>query len=222
MPVKYVVITAGGTGTRMGSQIPKQFLEIKGLPVLMHSIKAFLDYSEDLVIILVLPEAEFDTWQSLCKEHSFTFDHILCGGGDTRFQSVKNGLEHVANDGLVAVHDAVRPLVTSKLVERCFADADKNGNAVPVIPVKDSMREVLGEENHPADRNAFRLVQTPQVFDANTLKKAFEQAYRSSFTDEANVVEAMGVKINLVDGEASNIKITTPEDLVVAEELLRC
>lgn len=221
MPDKYVVITAGGLGTRMGAQVPKQFLELNGLPVLMHSIRAFLNYSENINIILVLPEGELESWKLLCDKHGFGFDPQVCSGGDTRFQSVKNGLGYVVNEGLVAIHDAVRPLITSSLIDRCFSEAEKNGNAVPVLPVKDSIREVLGDESHPADRTSFRLVQTPQVFEANTLRRAFEQAYRSSFTDEANVVEAMGVKINLVEGDASNIKITTPEDLVVAEALLR-
>ena len=206
----------------MGSQIPKQFLELNGLPVLIHSMKAFLKYFENINIILVLPETELERWSTLCDKHNFKQDHTVCIGGDTRFKSVKNGLDHVPEEGWVAVHDAVRPLASADLIKRCFAEAEKNGNAVPVVPVKDSMREVLGEENHQADRNIFRLIQTPQVFDARTLKKAFEQAYRSSFTDEANVVEALGVKIYLMDGEPSNIKITTQEDLIVAEALLRC
>jgi len=221
MSDQYVIITAGGSGTRMGTSIPKQFLEINGLPVIMHCIQAFLNYSENINLILVLPSKDTDYWKELCRRHQFNINHKVCVGGETRFESVKNGLELVDGDGLVAVQDAVRPLASQQLINRCFEIASLHGNAVPAIPLKDSFREISGNESRPVDRSKFVLIQTPQVFDIVQIKTAYDQAYRTSFTDDATVAESAGVKINLVEGEPSNIKITTKEDLVLAEALLR-
>ena len=221
MPTQYVIITAGGMGSRMGTSTPKQFLELNGTPVIMHSILAFLNYSESIKLILVLPENSVSDWKELCIKHQFNVDHEFCPGGKTRFESVKNGLEHVDDEGLVAVHDAVRPLASQSLIKRCFEEASLHGNSVPAIPLKDSVRETSGNDNRSVDRNKFMMIQTPQVFDTLRIKKAYEQAYRTSFTDDATVVESVGVKINLVEGEHSNIKITTKEDLALAETLIR-
>jgi len=212
-----VIITAGGSGVRMGSDIPKQFMELKGLPVIMHTIKAFARYSSDINIILVLPEDGMDEWDRILKKYPPDVTFHLGSGGEKRFDSVKNGLELVEGDGLVAIHDAVRPLVSSRLISKCFQTAAKEGNAIPVIPLQDSMRELNGEENRPANRDVYRLVQTPQVFEISLIKKAYEQAYRSSFTDDATVAEALGAKIHLVEGEKQNIKITTQEDFLIAK-----
>ena len=220
MSKEYVIITAGGKGTRMGSEVPKQFIELNGLPVIMHTIKAFTNYSSDINIILVLPEDGMDEWDRIIKKYPLETEFHLCTGGEKRFDSVKNGLELIEGEGLVAIHDAVRPMVSEKLISDCFLTAAKEGNAVPAIPVQDSMREVSGDHCRPAKRDAFRLVQTPQVFDISLIKKAYEQAYRSSFTDDATVAEALGAKIHLVDGEKKNIKITTQEDLIVAKALI--
>lgn len=221
MSSKHVIITAGGQGTRMGSSVPKQFLKLEGLPVIFRSMQAFFDYDPKMHFIIVLPEGTDQEWNNLCREHGLIIPYNLCKGGDTRFQSVKNGLELVPDEGLVAIHDAVRPLVSTKLISRCFTLAEKNGNAVPVIPLTDSIRELNEMENRPADRNRFRLVQTPQVFESRLIKNAYEQAYRFSFTDDASVAEAFGAKIFLMEGEKKNIKITTLDDMYIASALLR-
>lgn len=221
MSKHYVIITAGGTGTRMGAGIPKQFLKLNGLPVIMHSIYAFADHYKGIEVIVVLPPGFSDTWNALCKEHNFTVEHQLCQGGETRFQSVKNGLGLVKGDGIVAVHDAARPLLTADLIETCFRETSEKGNAIPVIGVRDSVREIAAEENRPLYRDKLRLVQTPQVFRTESLIKAYQQAERSSFTDDASVAESNGITINLVEGEERNIKITTPDDMIIAEALLK-
>jgi 2-C-methyl-D-erythritol 4-phosphate cytidylyltransferase len=204
----------------MDSEVPKQFMDLNGLPVIMHAIRAFTSFSPDINIILVLPEDDTDEWDHILKMYPLDIEFNLCTGGETRFDSVKNGLELVEGNGLVAIHDAVRPLISKKLIADCFLAASTEGNAIPVIPVQDSMRELSGEHCRPARREAFRLVQTPQVFDIALIKKAYEQGYRSSFTDDATVAEALGARINLVEGEKKNIKITTREDLLIAKALL--
>ena len=220
MQSEYVIITAGGTGSRMGSEKPKQFLELNGLPVLMHSIRAFYQYSADIKIIVTLPEMHIADWKILCQGHHFEIPHSVCPGGETRFESVRRGLDHV-EEGLVAIHDAVRPLVSHELITRCFENAREMGNAVPVIPLSDSVREVLNSESRPTDREHLRLVQTPQVFDAALLKSAYRLAYRSSFTDDASVAEAFGLKLHLVEGDPRNLKITRPDDMLIAEALIK-
>lgn len=213
---KHVIISAGGVGERMGGTVPKQFLLLNGLPVIMHSIQAFKNYSSSINVIVVLPQQHLQSWEKLCKEYKFEIKHSVCPGGESRFHSVKNGLDLISAEGLVAVHDAVRPLLSSSLISRCFEEAARMGNAVPAIPLTDSAREVSGGKNHPIDRNKIRLVQTPQVFNVETLKQAYTQSYQPFFTDDASVVEAMGQAIHLVEGEVSNIKITRPEDLRMA------
>lgn len=214
---EYVIITAGGTGSRMGSEVPKQFLELNDVPVIVHSIRAFKQYSPNIAIVVVLPDGAVDHWEEIAEKYDI--DAKTCIGGDTRFASVKSGLELVG-DGLLAVHDAARPMVTPALISRCFLEAAQQGNAVPVIPLTDSVRELSNDISRPAERERFRLVQTPQVFDTSLLKKAYEQAYRSSFTDDATVAEAFGTKIHLVEGEWSNIKITTKGDMLIAKALI--
>ncbi|MEA4935721.1 MAG: 2-C-methyl-D-erythritol 4-phosphate cytidylyltransferase [Paludibacter sp.] len=215
-----VIIVAGGKGERMQSSVPKQFIEIKNKPVLMHTIRVFLEYNRKMNIIVVLPENQMDNWRELCKKHAFTATHLLVCGGDTRFQSVKNGLKYAGYDGLIAVHDGVRPLVSIKTIDACFNEADINGTAIPVIDAVESVRQINENGSISVDRSKFKLVQTPQVFKAEILQKAYTQDYTSAFTDDASVVEHDGAKINLVEGNRENIKITSPFDLRIAEVLL--
>ncbi|HEU4575403.1 MAG TPA: 2-C-methyl-D-erythritol 4-phosphate cytidylyltransferase [Chitinophagaceae bacterium] len=216
---KYAVIVAGGKGTRMGNEIPKQFLLLKGKPVLWHTINAFAMAFADIKIVLVLPEAYLADGKQI--EGEFPRIHIrIVAGGDTRFASVRNGLQLVKTDAVVFVHDGVRCLVTPGLIRRCYDETMVKGNAIPVIPATDTLRLITQEGNKPIDRNLVMMVQTPQTFMSNDIKAAFEQEYDSSFTDEASVAERSGVKINLVAGEESNIKITRPVDMLVAEQIL--
>lgn len=215
-----VIIVAGGSGSRFKSEIPKQFIELNGKPILMHSITAFYKYQENIEIIVVLPEHQVDYWHSLCKKHNFKIKHKVENGGKTRFESVKNGLDTVKNSqNLIAIHDGVRPLVSENTIERCFREAEISGNAIPAILSVDSVRQVSIETNFPIDRSKLRLIQTPQVFKIDILKKAYRQKYKNSFTDDASVVEAMCEKINLVEGNRENIKITNKIDLVIAKAL---
>jgi 2-C-methyl-D-erythritol 4-phosphate cytidylyltransferase len=220
MPEYYAIITAGGSGQRMGSDVPKQFMELAGLPVIMHSMQAFYNFSPEINIIVVIPQAHMSAWNSMTLKYKLKIKHSIVFGGETRFHSVQNGLGLVPFDSFVAVHDAARPLLRDDLIERCFETAFLKGNAVPTISVSDSMREILKEENRAVDRSKFCRVQTPQVFNGNILKQAYEQDYKPLFTDDASVVESAGHKIHLVDGEQRNIKITTAVDMVVAETLL--
>lgn len=219
--LKYAVIVAGGKGLRMGGSLPKQFLPIGGKTVLMHTIEAFRRYDSGLRIVLVLPCEQRAYWQGLCREYGFGVEHTVVNGGDTRFHSVKNGLEAVEGPGLTAVHDGVRPFVSSGVIARCFDMAAEKKAVIPVTDVVDTMRHVEGAESVTVPRNAYRLVQTPQVFDTELLKKAYAQPYRPDFTDDASVVEAYGVPVTLTEGNRENIKITTPFDLKIAEALLR-
>lgn len=212
---------AGGSGTRMGTEIPKQFLAVAGKPVLMHTVAKFFSADPAMSLIVVLPENQIEVWKKLCEAHKFEISHEVIHGGDTRFQSVKNGLTMVKGKGIVAVHDGVRPLVSSSLILKLIAVAAEKGNAVPCIPVSESVREISGSSNKPSDRNSLVLIQTPQCFDSHILKKAYLEPYRESFTDDASVAELMGEKINLVEGERDNIKITFPSDLDFAGRILR-
>jgi 2-C-methyl-D-erythritol 4-phosphate cytidylyltransferase len=215
----YVIIVAGGKGLRMGSDIPKQFLPVGGLPVLMRTLKRFHEYATDLQIILVLPEAQQDYWRQLCREYSFDVDYLLANGGETRFHSVQNGLAMIPDDaqGVVGVHDGVRPFPSVDVIRRCYETARQVGAVIPVIPVVETLRHV---SEGPKPRADYRLVQTPQVFDIQLLKAANQQPYSNDFTDDASVVEAYGHDITLVEGNRENIKITTPYDLRVAEILI--
>ena len=210
------IIVAGGTGSRMGGEIPKQFLLIKGIPVLMHTIRNFYEFDKSLQLILVLPENELSNWNSLCQNHDFKIPHQLIAGGDTRFQSVKNGLALAQDCDLIAVHDGVRPLVSQETLTRCFNCAAENGAAIPVLPANESVREGSMSESVPVDRSRYFMVQTPQVFKASIIKAGYQQEWIPEFTDDASVVEHSGVHVYLVMGNRENIKITFPEDLQIA------
>jgi 2-C-methyl-D-erythritol 4-phosphate cytidylyltransferase len=201
----------------MGSSTPKQFLNLKKKPVLMHTISQFYKYNSKLNIILVLPNEHFATWESLCTKYKFHVKHKIISGGETRYQSVKNGLSALNSTGLVAVHDGVRPLVSKELIEHCFKEAQKNGNAIPCIEVNETVREVMAKGNKQLNRNNIKIIQTPQIFKTEILKKAYELPFSVEFTDDASVIEKAGYKINLVKGEKQNIKITTELDLKIAE-----
>ena len=216
----HAIIVAGGKGLRMGGEIPKQFLELQGLPILMHTINRFREYSPELDIILVLPVDQQDYWHELCRKHSFDVKVRIANGGDTRYQSVRNGLELIDDDpqGVVGVHDGVRPLLTVDLIERCFAGARKYDMCIPVVPVVDTLYHV-GKGN--VQRADYRLVQTPQCFPLRVMLKAYGQPFSEAFTDDASVVESYGHAITMVEGNRENIKITTPFDLAIAETLCR-
>jgi len=216
----YALIVAGGSGKRMGIDTPKQFLELAGKPVLMHTIERFWNFSNSIEIITVLPENQLRFWNELLKKYAFDIPHTLVKGGRHRFISVKNGLEFVEGPGLVAIHDGVRPLVSSETLKRCFEAAEKYGNAVPVVSPAESIRLVTDGGTEPVNRAKIKIVQTPQVFNIDMIKKAYEQGYDPFFLDDATVLEKTGVKINLVEGNRENIKITNPEDLFIAQTLL--
>lgn len=219
---KYAIIVAGGVGKRMGSGVPKQFLLLNNKPVLYYTIKTFLEAYDDLKIILVLPEDFADLGREIIDAY-FDYRRIqITSGGETRFHSVQNGLRLVQGEGIVFVHDAVRCLITTELIRRCYEHALQMGSAVPVVRAKDSVR-LLNEEqndNEMLDRTKVVLVQTPQTFHSRILQPAFEIDYKERFTDEATVVEAFGLKISLVEGEEDNLKITRPVDLLIAEKIL--
>jgi 2-C-methyl-D-erythritol 4-phosphate cytidylyltransferase len=217
---EYALIVAGGKGTRIKSKTPKQFLELNGLPILMHTINAFYRYSEAVTVVLVLPKDDLETWAALCKKHNFTKKLILQKGGDTRFQSVKNGLEKIEGDGLVAIHDGVRPLVSEDIIGASFRLAAVHQTAVAAVRLKESIRMTDQDNTKAMDRSKFRLIQTPQTFEVNLIKKAYQIKDDPSLTDDASVAERSGHLISLFEGSYDNIKITTQEDLIVAEALL--
>lgn len=222
---KYIIIVAGGKGLRMGGEVPKQFLPINGKPVLMRTMEAFHQFDEQIEIILVLPVAQQEYWKALCEEYTFALPYRLADGGETRFHSVKNGLDTIpiGEEGLVGVHDGVRPFVSAEVIARCYAEAARSGAVVPVIDVVETVRRLEGEgRSTTVNRDDYKLVQTPQVFSLSLLKEAYAQPYVSAFTDDASVVEALGHEVNLVQGNRENIKITTPFDLVVAEAITKC
>ena len=218
----YIIIVAGGKGLRMGSDIPKQFLPIGGKPVLMRTLERFREYSKDIQIILVLPEAQQAYWHQLCQEYHFDVEYTLANGGQTRFHSVQNGLAKVPDDaiGVVGVHDGVRPFPSIEVIRNCYTTAREKKAVIPVIPVVETVRHLEGEQSKTVPRDAYRLVQTPQTFDIQLLKAANRQPYNEGFTDDASVVEAFGYNITLVEGNRENIKITTPYDLKIAEVLI--
>lgn len=214
---KYAIIVAGGKGERMGQNIPKQFLELAGKPILMHTIEKFKLTFPELKIILALPENQIDFWEELCNKYAITdIEHQIVVGGKTRFLSVQNALNIISDEGVVAVHDGVRPLVSQNTIINCFEAAQKLGNAIPVIDLVDSIRYVSKTESQALNRSCYKSVQTPQCFQTTLLKKAYQQNFNDEFTDDASVVEKLGVKIHLVQGNKENIKITSPEDLIVA------
>ena len=217
---KIAVIVAGGSGTRMNNKIPKQFLLLKGKPVLYYTINTFLQSYTDLSIILVLPEEYIAAGQEIIDAF-FDYKRIqIATGGRTRFHSVQNGLDLINEECIVFVHDGVRCLLTTDLIHRCYEAAMDLGSAIPVTDCKDSVRLIRGEENEAIERTRIKMVQTPQTFHSKILLPAFKIDYKDKFTDEASVVEAFGLKVNLIEGEDNNIKITRPVDIVVAEEVL--
>lgn len=218
--MKFALIVAGGKGMRMGTELPKQFLPIGGRPVLMRTLEAFYAYNSEIQIILVLPCSQQDYWKQLCREYHFSLPHVIADGGETRFHSVKNGLALVKTSGLVGVHDGVRPFVSQEVITRCYDLAAEKKAVIPVIDVVETVRHLQGEKSMTVSRDEYKLVQTPQVFDADLLKQAYEQPYTSHFTDDASVVEALGMPVHLTVGNRENIKITTPYDLKIATVLI--
>lgn len=218
---KYAIIVAGGIGKRMGSEIPKQFLLLDGLPILMHTISQFYNYDKEISLIIVLPKEQINYWDNLCKEYNFNVKHNVIAGGETRYVSVKNGLAIVKGEGIIAIHDGVRPLVSYETIDRCFKIAGEKGNAVPFIKVKESLRKISNETNIAVNREKFALIQTPQVFCSNIILNAYKKEYQTEFTDDASLVEFTGEKINLVEGNEENIKITSQSDILIAEVLSR-
>jgi len=218
---KFVIIVAGGSGNRMGSEIPKQFLEISEKPILIHTIQGFYNFDPECELIVVLPEAQQNYWKALCLKYSFTLPHRVVSGGENRFDSVRNGLKLVDGEGIVFIHDGVRPLVSRQTIERCYHLAQKNGNAIPVLRVNESLRKQKGNQSISVDRNLYLSVQTPQTFRSEQILKAYKQDFDPAFTDDASVAEKAGFPIFMVEGNQENIKITTPSDLVIAEAFLK-
>ncbi|MDP4272602.1 MAG: 2-C-methyl-D-erythritol 4-phosphate cytidylyltransferase [Bacteroidota bacterium] len=217
---RYAIIVAGGKGERMSSDLPKQFIQLRGIPLLMHTIKVFYDYDSFIQLIIVLPANQISLWKKLCNEHSFAIPHEIVQGGETRFASVKNGLVAIKEKCIIAVHDGVRPLVNRQTLENCYSTAEHYGTAVPVFAIVDSLRKTENNTNFAVERNQYCTVQTPQVFQSSILKIAYNQTYEERFTDDATVVESLGIELNLVEGNRDNIKVTTPPDLKIAEVLL--
>lgn len=218
---KYAVIVAGGTGSRMKSSIPKQFLLLQGKPVLMHTLSVFFQWDSEIELVLVLPQDHIDSWNSLVEHHDFRLRHRIVAGGETRTLSVFNGLKECKSEGLVAIHDGARPLVTAQVIERTFAAAGETGSGVAAVPVKDSIRYVEGDSSYSKDRSHYYLVQTPQTFQLDIIKSAFDKTEPTdTFTDDASVYEYYGGQVKLVEGDYDNLKITTPGDLALAEAIL--
>lgn len=217
---KHIIIVAGGKGLRMGGEIPKQFLPIGGKPVLMRTIEAFHLYDNTIHVVLVLPVSQQAYWKELCQEYHFELPHEVADGGETRFHSVMNGLALVKGEGLVGVHDGVRPFVSQEVIARCYAEAVTKKAVIPVIGVVETVRRLEGADSVTVPRDQYKLVQTPQVFDVALLQRAYQQKYTEMFTDDASVVEALGEKVFLVEGNRENIKLTTPFDLKLAEMLI--
>lgn len=218
--IEYALIVAGGKGTRIKSVLPKQFIELNGKPILLHTIEAFLRYSDKIKIVLVLPEDDFEIWNSISKKFNFTHPIVLQRGGETRFQSVKNGLSKIEGDGLVAIHDGVRPLVSEDIIGASYRLAAVHQSAVAAVRLKESIRMTDQDNTKAVDRSKFRLIQTPQTFDMQLIKKAYEIKEDASLTDDASVAERAGHIISLFEGSYENIKITTQEDLIVAGALM--
>lgn len=227
-----VIIVAGGKGTRMGGDVPKQFMSINGTPILMHTLMRFRAYNAHMQIVLVLPKSQQEYWFSLCNKHNFHTEYTLADGGETRFHSVKNGIAKVNDDiELIGVHDGVRPFVTNEVIALCYDTAAASEAAIPVIDVHETLRHIVFRTNEGAGktdettsitvpRNEYKLVQTPQVFSSHILRRAYSQPYTENFTDDASVVESAGHSITLVPGNRENIKITTPYDIKIAGSLV--
>ena len=210
------LIVAGGKGIRMNSAIPKQFLKLKNLPILMHTLNNFQDFND---VFLVLPESQFNYWKKLCKIHDFQVKHTLIAGGANRFESVKNGLKKINAGEIVAIHDGVRPYISKKLITALISEVKNNYGAIPVLPIKESLRKITKKYNVTVNREKIYLVQTPQCFKLQEIKKAYRQNFLKKFTDDASVYEKYGGRIKTINGEEKNIKITSKTDLIIAESL---
>ena len=218
------IIVAGGSGTRFGAQLPKQFLQLGGMPVLMRTIRAFGENRDgSFDVIITLPTGQMELWRQLCEKYGFVVPHRVVAGGETRWHSVKNALDSISDLSdvdVIAVHDGVRPLASGRLIARVLDAARRDGAAIPVVPLNDSVRQLSGDGSHALDRSSLRAVQTPQAFDARLLLEAYKQPFDKTFTDDASVVERLGHKVTLVEGEPHNLKITRPMDLALAQYLL--
>lgn len=221
--MNYLIVVAGGKGLRMGGDVPKQFQLLGGLPILMHTLNRMKEAAPEATLILVLPEQQQSYWKELCSQYRFTVPHLLANGGETRFHSVQNGLALVPDDaqGVVGIHDGVRPFVSAEVIQRCMQKAGELGAVIPVIPVVDTVRQLTDDGSCTVNRDHYKLVQTPQTFRIDLIKKAYLQPYQAGFTDDASVVEAMGCAVALVEGNRENIKITTPFDKLVGEMLVQ-
>lgn len=216
---KAVVIVAGGSGSRMKSDLPKQFIKWCGKPILMHTIERFYNYSTDIKIVLVLPQNQFSLWNELCKKYEFKISLQLTTGGSTRFHSVSNGLEMLEEECLVGIHDGVRPLVSFETLDNCYKTAEISGSAIPVTDAIESIRQVDEKSNKAVDRSKYKMVQTPQVFHLSKLRTAYSQPFNSIFTDDASVYEYAGNTVCLTQGNIENIKMTTPVDLIIGKAI---
>jgi 2-C-methyl-D-erythritol 4-phosphate cytidylyltransferase len=217
----FLLITAGGQGTRMQADFPKQFIPVSGRPLLMRTIDIFKDVNPGIKIVLVLPDEQIPLWKDLCTEFDFQVDHQIARGGKERFHSVQNGLQHIPSDALVLIHDGVRPMVRPDTIQRVIETAQEKSNAVPCVVPTQSVRKVQDDGNSEVvDRSSLRLIQTPQAFHANIIKEAYTQEYQARFTDDATVLESIGHKIHLVEGNYSNIKVTHPADIKLVEALM--
>lgn len=217
---RYAIIVAGGSGQRMESPVPKQFMELNQKPVLMHTIEKFYSAASSIHIVVVLPKTHHSVWTILCQKHQFSMPHQICEGGASRFQSVRNGLELCTEDSIIAVHDGVRPLIHPDLILNLYHQAELNSAVIPVYPILESIRKAQAEGSKSLDRSQYYSVQTPQCFSSDLLQNAYQQDEQETFTDDASVVEALGKNIQLFKGDRTNIKLTTPEDFVFAEALL--
>ena len=215
----HALIVAGGNGSRMNSDLPKQFMLLNNRPILMHTIEKFYRFNPEMKIFVVLPENQFETWETLCSTHAFDIEHELVAGGPKRFYSVKNGLDAIPSDGIVFIHDGVRPLVSNETIKLCLNTSLEFGNAVPVLPVVESLRQVKFGHSKMVNRKHFVAIQTPQVFNVDEIKAAYALGYDPFFTDDTSVLEKTGAEIHLVEGNRENIKITHPLDLKIAEAL---
>ena len=217
---KYAIIVAGGSGKRMQTETPKQFLKLSNQPILMLTLKQFYLADKAINLLVVLPKDHIDTWEALCAQYDFTVPHQVVEGGQERFFSVKNGLDEISGDGLVAIHDGVRPFVSVQKINNAFIETKKLRATTLAVPLKDSIRILDKNGSKAVDRDAYQLVQTPQTFHLSLIKKAYEQPFLGAFTDDASVVEALGETVCLIEGDYTNIKITSPEDLVIGEAIL--